>query len=288
MALTTLQCPSCTAPVKDVGTCPYCNAEIRREGGAVEAPDETRRENELGNASKPNSQPPSPLPEWALEARQQLKEGKKIDAIKTVRAGTRIGLKKAKDFVESLAFLDDDQVRLFNQKAKDLPQTTGCFPATTHILTPTSHREIGDIEPGDTVLSTNASGQLVRATVTAKKSYGSSPITRIILGGESRDLRTTAHHSFKTDSGWKRASQLQAGDTLLRVDDSGESRLVRIAAITTEAPEPVFNLYTTGPHNFIAEGVLAHNFTELRWLRTWAHRLVVDPFYNGAVEGVEA
>jgi hypothetical protein len=28
--------------------------------------------------------------------------------------------------------------------------------------------------------------------------------------------------------------------------------------------------------------------TELRWLRTWAHRLVMDPFYSGAVEGVEA
>ena len=124
--------------------------------------------------------------------------------------------------------------------------------------------------------------------MTAKKSYNASPITRIVLDGESRDLRTTAHHSFKTDSGWKRASQLQAGDTLLRVDDSGESRLVRIEAITTEAPEPVFNLYTTGPHNFIAEGVLAHNFTELRWLRTWAHRLFVDPFYGGVVEGVEA
>jgi hypothetical protein len=74
----------------------------------------------------------------------------------------------------------------------------------------------------------------------------------------------------------------------VRVDDSGESRLVRIEAITTEAPEPVFNLHTAGPHNFIAEGVLAHNFTELRWLRTWARRLFVDPFYSGVVDGVEA
>ena len=59
-------------------------------------------------------------------------------------------------------------------------------------------------------------------------------------------MRTTAHHSFQTDSGWKRASQLQAGDTLLRGGDSGESRLVRIEASTTEAPEPVFNLYDSG------------------------------------------
>ena len=68
----------------------------------------------------------------------------------------------------------------------------------------------------------------------------------------------------------------------------GNNYLMSIEAITTEAPEPVFNLYTTGPHNFIAEGVLAHNFTELRWLRTWAHRLVMDPFHSGVVEGVEA
>ena len=63
---------------------------------------------------------------------------------------------------------------------------------------------------------------------------------------------------------------------------------MRIEVITTGALEPVFNLHTTGPHNFIAEGVLAHNFTELRWLRTWAHRLFVDPFYSGVVDGVEA
>ena len=204
---------------------------------------------------------------------------------------------------DKLAFFDALQIGEQNKQQEKLeaqkklhlhqtdelsPQTANCFPIATRILTPTGHREIGDIAPGDTVLSTNASGQLVHATVTAKKTYGSSPITRIVLDGETRDLRTTAHHSFKTDAGWKRASQLQAGDTVLRVDDSGESRLVRIETITTEAPEPVFNLHTTGPHNFIAEGVLAHNFTELRWLRTWAHRLVVDPFHSGVVEGVEA
>ena len=194
---------------------------------------------------------------------------------------------KQKDREEQEKLKAQQELHLQQQQWRDQQEATSCFPTTTRILTPTGHREIGDIEPGDTVLSTNASGQLVRATVTAKKSYGASPITRIILDGESRDLRTTAHHSFKTDSGWKRASQLQAGDTLLRVDDSGNSQLVRIKAITTEAPEPVFNLYTTGPHNFIAEGVLAHNFTELRWLRTWAHRLVVDPFHSGVVEGVE-
>jgi hypothetical protein len=286
MALTTLQCPSCTAPVKDVGTCPFCNAEIRLE-------------NDLNNDSipdsKPDSKPQSPLPEWAIEARQNLKEGKKLAAIKVIRAGTLLGLKDAKHMAESKGLFDDEQVRLYAETGKDFvhtgkdsPQTANCFPTATRILTPTGHRKMGDIGPGDTVLSTNASGQIVHATVTHKKSYGPSPITRIVLDGESRNLRTTDHHSFKTDSGWKRASQLQPGDTLLRVDDSGESRLVGIHAITTEAPEPVFNLHTTGPHNFIAEGVLAHNFTELRWLRTWAHRLFVDPLHTGTVEGAEA
>ena len=116
------------------------------------------------------------------------------------------------------------------------------------------------------------------ARTASRKSHPSAPITRIVLAGESRDLRTTAHHSFQTDAGWKRASDLQPGDALLRVDDTGEDHLVRIEAILAEPAEPVFNLHTTGPHTFIAEGVVAHNFTELRWLRTWAHRLFVDPW----------
>jgi hypothetical protein len=80
MALTTLQCPSCSAPVKDVGTCPFCNAEIRLE-------------NDLNNDSIPDSKPiwPAPgwaPPEWAVQARQALKDAQKIQAIKAVRTGT--------------------------------------------------------------------------------------------------------------------------------------------------------------------------------------------------------
>jgi len=149
------------------------------------------------------------------------------------------------------------------------------------ILTPAGHRELGDIEPGDTVFSVDSAGQIVRATVTHKKSYAPSSITRIVLTGEVCDLRTTAHHSFMTDAGWRRAGQLEPGDTLIQVDACGASRLQRIQSIALEDPEPVFNLHTTGPHNFIVEGVLAHNFTELRWLRSWACRLFVDPFFVG-------
>jgi|GEM_PF-4930103 len=288
MALTTLQCPSCTAPINDVGTCPFCKAEIRREGdlgGNPASTEETEPQPEVDT---------TPLPDWALQARELMKEDKKLHAIKVIRAGTGWGLKDAKDFVESQQFWEDDAIRQANKAATEAGHTAvavpeaSCFPAATRILTPTGQQNIGDIERGDTVLSTDSNGQLVQATVTHKKSYGSSPITRIVLEGEARNLRTTAHHSFQTNSGWKRASQLQAGDTLLRVDDSGESRLVLIAAITTEAPEPVFNLHTTGPHNFIAEGILAHNFTELRWLRTCVHRLFVDPFHAGTAEGVRA
>jgi hypothetical protein len=40
--------------------------------------------------------------------------------------------------------------------------------------------------------------------------------------------------------------------------------------------EPVYNLFTTGEHSYVVDGFVAHNFTHLRVLRTWWHRLVLD------------
>jgi hypothetical protein len=37
--LVTLRCPSCTAPIKNLGTCPFCKAEIRTSNAPFDAPD---------------------------------------------------------------------------------------------------------------------------------------------------------------------------------------------------------------------------------------------------------
>ena len=44
---------------------------------------------------------PGPTPTWEVEARNLVRQGKKINAIKMVRESTGMGLKEAKDLVES-------------------------------------------------------------------------------------------------------------------------------------------------------------------------------------------
>jgi len=44
---------------------------------------------------------PGPFQGWEFEAKRMIEEGKKINAIKLVREHTSLGLKEAKDLVES-------------------------------------------------------------------------------------------------------------------------------------------------------------------------------------------
>jgi hypothetical protein len=46
---------------------------------------------------------------------------------------------------------------------------------------------------------------------------------------------------------------------------------------------PVYNLYTAGEHTFVVEGIVVHNFSHLRVLRTWMHRLLVEPWATDAL-----
>jgi|GEM_PF-4686035 len=151
-----------------------------------------------------------------------------------------------------------------------------CFPISTRFLTPYGFKALADLDRGDEVLSVAPDGGLVTERVSRRVSYGSSPILRLECDGKV--LRTTGHHSLRTALGWLRAEQLKEGDSLVCVNENGEQELKRVLAIQAETAEPVFNLHTTGPHTAIAEGVLTHNFTNFRLLRTLWHRIAVDPW----------
>lgn len=158
-----------------------------------------------------------------------------------------------------------------------------CFPADTRFLTPSGYREIGTLERGDEVLSIRSTGEVVRELVSRKVSYGNSPILSVEM--EGRTLRTTAHHSLRTAEGWKRAGTLREGDTLHCLDDRGIVVEAEVLTLVQHPAEAVFNLHTTGPHTAVVEGVVTHNFTNLRWVRVLWHQLVVDPW---AAPGIRA
>ena len=157
------------------------------------------------------------------------------------------------------------------------PPSSGgsCFPADARVLTPTGYRPLGELEAGDLILSFGADGSSSARPITRKLSYGEDAIERVAFASGSV-LRATGHHTVLTQRGWLRIAELVAGDEVTQQD--GSSQMVQ-AISREQALQPVFNLHTAVEHNFIVEGCVAHNFTNLRRTRTLLHRVFVDPLH---------
>ncbi len=273
--LTIIQCPACKAPIEGPGTCAYCGAEVRRAEVATPG-----RSADLRAAG---------IPTWIKEARERLAAGKKIQAIVCVRHNHPMGLKEAKGFVEE-DLLDDGRVKavlagapptppkptIYDQPHVNSGGGSSCFPATARVDTPSGPRPIGELERGDEVWAWSATqGRRIRARVTRRVDHPPQPLWRLDLEGRGAPLTTTRNHSLLTHRGWLRADRVRPGDRL-PTPGNGADRVV-IRGGDAGAREPVHNLHTTGPHTFVVEGVVAHNFTVLRTARTLWHRLWVDP-----------
>lgn len=147
-----------------------------------------------------------------------------------------------------------------------------CFPYSTLIETPTCQTQIGNLSEGQMILSYSKNGVLVPRRITRKLVHEATPLVKVTFESEDSTLVCTANHSFKTDKGYQALHDLRPGDFITRVVSS-ETVLHCIKSITpTGTIEPVFNLYTQGEHNFIADGCVAHNFTHFRMLRVVLHR----------------
>jgi hypothetical protein len=151
-----------------------------------------------------------------------------------------------------------------------------CFPGTARVQTATGTRPIAEIEQGDLIVSYCSDGTTTLRPVTRKLAHKKCIIHRVVLS-QGAPLRATENHRVLTGRGWLMLRDLRPGDKLVRTN--GDSVVVEIQAELT--PEPVYNLFTAGEHNFVVEGVVVHNFTNFRVVRTLMHRVFVDPFVVG-------
>ena len=156
---------------------------------------------------------------------------------------------------------------------------SSCFPANAEILTPKGYYPISKFKAGDYVLSWDkATSRMVREKVTKLKAHPSARTWTIDFGAKRRLFRATPFHTLLTQRGWIRLGRLNQGDALLVVHPG--VGLVEIQNVFASDEEPVFNLTTTGQHNFIVDGLVAHNFTMLRRTRELTHKLIIDWRYS--------
>lgn len=147
---------------------------------------------------------------------------------------------------------------------------SGCFPASTLVLTPTGPRPILEISAGEMVVSLDPqTGERFHRRVVRRKDYMKAQLWEIVTDGRSTPITTTRHHLFLTQRGWVQARRLRSGDEL-QTASSLHAKVVDVWK--TEVLAPVHNLITEGEHTFIADGCIVHNFAYCRALRTWLHQ----------------
>ena len=153
----------------------------------------------------------------------------------------------------------------------------GCFTATTLVQTITGHRPISDIRPGDIILSFDeAHSCLLPRRVTQWIEHQEQEIWEIRTTHQQKTLSTTASHSFLSKCGWKTTKNLRVGDVLYYLQSGKSCQTVIVDIQLTTRVESVYNLYTSTEHNFIVEGLIAHNFSFCRVIRTLWHNLYFD------------
>lgn len=149
-----------------------------------------------------------------------------------------------------------------------------CFPASAQVLTPNGQCSIADLEIGDMIVSYKSNGTSILRPITRKLKHGKEFISCVRLS-DGKEIRATSNHTILSNRGWLRINQLLKGDHLIQIDGTKCVEEVVIEPIS----KPVYNIYSAGEHNFIVDGVVVHNFTTLRLVRTLIHQLFIDPVY---------
>lgn len=165
------------------------------------------------------------------------------------------------------------------QKRKQVQSgNKGCFPSYALVLTCVGWKPISNVNAGDLVLSYDGAKKKIEvSTVLMRRDHNPQRLWKLNFEDAGNQVITTCFHSFLTERGWVKTKDLVPGDKLeSTVNMSHQDHRVVRSIEETQERAPVHNLITSGSHTFIVEGVIAHNFTLFRSLRTWAYSVFID------------
>lgn len=136
-------------------------------------------------------------------------------------------------------------------------QDSGCLAAGTRVATPEGGTTVERLRPGDLLLAIDpADGRPATVTVLAAWPRPAGPQVR--LDGSV----LAAEHPVWSDGAWRPAGALRPGDPVLGSD--GLARILREAA-PCDGPAQAWEIAVSGPHCFLAGGMLVHNKSPPAW-----------------------
>ena len=147
-----------------------------------------------------------------------------------------------------------------------------CFTKDSKVLTPSGPKDISKLRVGEKVLSI-INGKTCIESIKKVIEYAPHVVYDYKLSNNDV-ISATEHHTILTENGWKQLKNIPTGSEIIIFDDHTKSnKTVTIEQKGNKRREPVYNLHTSGAHNFIVNGVIAHNFTFARKLRSTFHSL---------------
>lgn len=172
----------------------------------------------------------------------------------------------------------------FKKRREREPEPPHCFPSGTMIRTPFDERAIETLSRGDLVISWSDKNQGWKiARVQKKIDHSVSQLTQVIFN-DGTVLRATEAHTLLTERGWMTISKLHLGDRVKCLNSSNILSIRVVKEVFQPAQfEPVYNLITDKYHNFVADGVIVHNFTYFRMMRMMYWRLRTAPDFLQAI-----
>jgi intein/homing endonuclease len=134
-----------------------------------------------------------------------------------------------------------------------------CVAADTTILTDNDYKNICDLKRGDLVYSLDMSSHILRVNnIINVWSNGIKPTIKIILNNNNF-IKCTTDHPIFTSNGWINAGDLLAGERVITVAEDLTVNTTEVAQIVASDPVDVWDIEVDRDHNFIANGLVAHN-----------------------------
>lgn len=144
---------------------------------------------------------------------------------------------------------------------------SGCFSATTRVLTPAGWHEIANIAVGDLVLTYRQAEQRLGEQEVFKIRHRMKRRCLKIELDNGSALEVTRNHPLLLDTGWGAARRLETGSQLIHLNQGKLSSSKVVSVEHKQVLEDVFHLYCGEDHTYIVESAVSHCFAFARSIR---------------------